>query len=84
MSAEVKIATGRVEGALVIPAEAMAMADGQRFCYVVGPAGLEQRAVTIRNVTPRFLEVADGLEEGEQVVLHPRENSPARSLVGFR
>jgi HlyD family secretion protein len=71
MSAEVRFDTGRVENALVIPAEAMTMADGQRCCDVVGPAGLERRAITIRNATPEFLEVTDGLEEGEQVVLHP-------------
>jgi HlyD family secretion protein len=75
MSAEVRFDTGRVEDALVIPVDAMAMVDGQRCCYVVGPAGLERRAITIRSATPEFLEVTDGLEEGEQVVLHPRPDS---------
>jgi HlyD family secretion protein len=75
-SAEVRFDTGRVEDALVIPAEAMAMADGRRCCYVVGPAGLERRAITIGHATPEFLEVTDGLEEGEQVVLHPGRHRP--------
>jgi HlyD family secretion protein len=71
MSAEVRIDTGRVEDTLVIPVDAMAMVDGQRCCYVVGPDGLERRAIAIRGATPEYLEVIDGLEEGEQVVLHP-------------
>ena len=71
MSAEVRFDTGRVENALVIPAEAMTLADGRRCCYVVGPSGPERRAITIGRTTTGFLEVTDGLEEGEQVVLHP-------------
>ena len=38
---------------------------------VVGPDGVERRAITIRNATPDWLEVTEGLEEGEEVVLHP-------------
>jgi hypothetical protein len=43
---------------------------------VVGPAGLERRAITIGRATPEFVEVADGLEEGEQVVFHPGPDRP--------
>lgn len=71
MSAEVRIDTGRVEDALVIPAGAMAMVDDRRCCYVLGPAGPERRAITIGRSTPEFLEVTAGLEEGERVVLNP-------------
>ena len=72
MSAEVRFDTGRVEDALVIPPGAMAMAEGQRCCYVLGTAGPERRALTIGHSTPEFLEVTAGLAEGERVVLHPR------------
>ena len=79
MSAEVRFDTGRVEDALVIPVGAMAMADGQRCCYVLGPAGPERRVLTLGHSTPEFLEVTAGLREGERVVLHPR---PDRVLGG--
>lgn len=75
MSAEVRFDTGRVADALVIPPEAMTMVDGQRCCYVVGFTGLERRPIAIRNVTTEFLEVTDGLKEGDRVVLDP---SPER------
>jgi len=71
MSAEARFDTGRVENALVIPPEAMAVVDGQRCCYVVGPAGIQRRAITFGHVTSEVLEVTDGLEDGERVVLHP-------------
>ena len=51
MSAEMRIDTGRVEDALVIPAEAMAMVDGQRCCYVVGPTA--SSAARSRSAMPR-------------------------------
>ena len=76
MSAEVRFDTGRVENALAIPAEAMTLADGRRCCYVVGPSGLERRVITIGHTTTGFLEVTDGLEEGEQVVSPPGARRP--------
>lgn len=80
MSAEVRFDTGRIENALVIASEAMAMVDGQRCCYVIGPDGLERRAITIRNATPDFLEVTEGLEEGETILLHPKPRNPRGDL----
>lgn len=71
MSAEVRFDTGRVEDALVIPTEALTMVEDRRSCYVLGPAGPERRSITIGRSTPEFLEVVDGLAEGERVVLHP-------------
>ena len=45
MSAEVEFETGRVAGALVIPAQALAVVDGRESCYVVADDGLERRAI---------------------------------------
>jgi len=80
MSAEVRIDTGRVEDALVIPAEAMAVVHEQMCCYVLGPAGPERRPITIGRSTTEFLEVTEGLKEGERVVLHPGRDIPRKGL----
>jgi HlyD family secretion protein len=69
MSASVQIDTGRVEDALVIPVEALAVVDGQQFCYVVADDGLHRRAITTRRSTTDLLEVTEGLNAGEHVVL---------------
>jgi multidrug efflux pump subunit AcrA (membrane-fusion protein) len=68
MSAVVEIDTGRVQGALVIPIEAMAVVDGLQSCYVRDPGGLSRRTIATRSATPELLEVTRGLSEGEQVV----------------
>ena len=69
MSAWVKFDTGRARDALVIPVEAMSVVGHQQFCYVVGDDGVERRAITTRGSTRDLLEVTEGLDEGERVVL---------------
>jgi HlyD family secretion protein len=72
MTAEVEIETAQRPGALVIPTEALAVEGGQEVCYVAaGPDRLERRPVKLGQATRDLLEVTDGLEEGEQVVLDP-------------
>jgi HlyD family secretion protein len=68
MSATVEIDTGRVTDALVIPAEAMAVVDGEESCYVVADQGVSRRVIKTRRATRELLEVTSGLEEGERVV----------------
>ena len=68
MSATVEIDTGHVSDALVIPVEALSVADGRQSCYVVTDDGLERRPVQTRRATRDLVEVTDGLQEGERVV----------------
>ncbi len=69
MSAWVEFDTGRVRDALVIPVESVSVVGHQQFCYVVGPDGLERRAITTRGSTKDLIEVTAGLDEGERVVM---------------
>ncbi len=71
MSAVVKIDTGRVLDALVIPVAAMVVRDHRQWCHVLGAGGLELRPIVTHHATPDLLEVTAGLKEGEQVVLRP-------------
>lgn len=69
MSAVVEIDTGRVDEALVIPVEAMSLVEGRPYCRVLGPGDrVESRSIAIRNTTPDFVEVVDGLAEGDRVL----------------
>ncbi|MBX6312517.1 MAG: efflux RND transporter periplasmic adaptor subunit [Isosphaeraceae bacterium] len=78
MTAEVEIVAAQRPSALVIPARALAYEDGREFCYVTHPEGLERRAIQIGHIAGDLLEVTEGLDEGEQVVLDPErmENPP--------
>jgi hypothetical protein len=73
LSASVEIDTGAVKDALVIPAQALAVVDGRTCCYILGPEGLERRFITTRRATTDLVEIVEGLEEGEHVVLRSGE-----------
>jgi HlyD family secretion protein len=74
MTAQVEIHTGDGLEALVIPPGAVTMERQHEICYVVGRDGLERRQVSVGAVTPDYLEVTEGLAEGEEVVLDPVGN----------
>jgi HlyD family secretion protein len=69
MTAEVKITTANLHHALVIPAEAPLHENGRDVCYVLGRDGWEPRAVTLGQATGDWLEVIEGVSEGEEVAL---------------
>ena len=68
MSATVEIDTGRVPEALVIPVEAMGMIGNHQFCYVATSSGVERRPIQTGRSSIDFLEITEGLMEGERVV----------------
>ena len=98
MSATVEIDTGHVSNALVIPVEALAVADGRQSCYVVTDDGLQRRPIQTRRATRDLIEVTVGLDEGERVVtrsldvdehvlgdqIHEQDSSLARDQLGPR
>ena len=71
MTGEVEIEVGRCRDVLAIPSEAVGVDHDRNRCYVVGPSGLERREFAPGGSTHGLIEVADGLEEGEIVVLNP-------------
>jgi len=71
MTAEVQIQTIRRDHVLAIPPEALTVEEGQDVCYVARDDGLERRTVKVGQATRELLEVKEGLEEGEEVVLDP-------------
>ncbi|MGE3820657.1 MAG: efflux RND transporter periplasmic adaptor subunit [Isosphaeraceae bacterium] len=73
MTAEVEITTVQRPETLVIPAEGLTIEDGRDVCYVARAQGVERREVTLGQITSDLLEVTDGLEEGDQVILDPTQ-----------
>jgi HlyD family secretion protein len=71
MSAEVEVQAGLCRDVLAVPTEAVSVDHGRNLCYVIGPLGLERREFTPGLSTPQLIEVTEGLEEGESVVLNP-------------
>jgi HlyD family secretion protein len=71
MTAEVELLAASRPDVIVVPPQAVTVEDGQEVCYVASPAGVERRQVHLGANTPDMIEVLDGVDEGEQVVLHP-------------
>ncbi len=71
MTAEVEIATQRKLDVLTIPIEALSVEEGQDVCYVTNAEKIERRPIKVGELTEGYLEIREGLDEGEQVVLNP-------------
>ena len=76
MSAEVTIQVDPAkEDVLAVPVQAVvggAEGAAKRKVWVNGPAGPQERDVTLGMFNEKMVEVRDGLTDGEQVVLNPK------------
>lgn len=57
------------ETGILLPVEYVHLADGNFICYVETAKGVETREITIGNSNADHVVVADGLAEGEEVLL---------------
>jgi multidrug efflux pump subunit AcrA (membrane-fusion protein) len=76
MSAEVTITIGdMLEHVLTVPIQAIvgsAELGKQRRVFVITPEGPSERAVLIGMSNEKMVEIRDGLQEGDEVVLNPK------------
>jgi RND family efflux transporter MFP subunit len=77
MTARVEIVTDQLKGVLQVPIESVFNDEGKPVCYVRRPDGKpEKREVKPGRSNDHFVEVVDGLKEGEEVQLFvPTEGS---------
>ncbi|MFO0953886.1 MAG: efflux RND transporter periplasmic adaptor subunit [Isosphaeraceae bacterium] len=73
MTAEVELVTARKSDVLAMPAEALAVEDGRSVCYIAHENGLERREIKLGKASKDLIEVTEGLDEGETVVLEPSQ-----------
>lgn len=72
MTAEVEIEINLLDDVLAVPVQAVVQKGEQSFCYVVGGAGFVARPVTLGDTNDVLIEIKEGLNAGERVVLNPR------------
>jgi HlyD family secretion protein len=77
MTAETKIHVQIVPNALMVPVQAVTEFEGKPVCYVRKGRGLERRTVEVGESNDQFIQVVDGVEEGEQVALDARSRAAA-------
>lgn len=72
LTATVEILVDQREGVLQAPVQSLISVVDQRYTYVLGERGPELREVTIGETNERTVEILEGIEEGERVVMNPR------------
>jgi hypothetical protein len=72
MSCKVEILVGRAENAVVVPITVVANRGGQKICYVVNSQGSSvERSVQTGLFNDKYIQILEGLEVGENVLLNP-------------
>lgn len=73
LTAQVEILVDNRSNILQVPLQAIVTIAGKQFAYAVNSRGIpERREVKIGQSNQSHVEVIDGLEQGEDVVLNPR------------
>jgi len=71
MSAKVEIIVQSLSRVVYVPIQCVYRRGGREVCYVTGPGlGIEVRPVKVGLTNDQFVEVREGLTEGEQVLLY--------------
>jgi multidrug resistance efflux pump len=83
MTAEVEILIAHLKDVLTLPVAAVVEQRGEFYCWVATGDSLERRQLVLGLNDDRFVEVRDGVSQGEQVLLNPRAVVPeARTSEG--
>jgi HlyD family secretion protein len=72
MSCSVEILSDLIEDCLQVPVQSVVLNEGRTIAFVAAAAGsVEQRTVKVGRASETFVEVTEGLKEGEEVLLAP-------------
>ncbi len=71
MSCKVQVLVRQLDDAIQVPIQVVANRRGRKVCYVVTPDGPKEREVTTGAFNDTFVQITEGLEEGEVVLLNP-------------
>jgi len=71
MSARVEILIAQLTDVLSIPIQCVANRSGRKVCYLVTANGPKEQVIQTGAFNDRFVQVLEGLQEGQQVLLSP-------------
>lgn len=72
MTAECEILVEHLRDVLTVPVAAVVEQKGGFFAWIVTPSGPERRPLVMGANNDQFVEIKDGLVEGDRVILNPR------------
>ena len=71
MSAEVEILVNSLEDVVYVPLQSVTYAGNERVVYVNNGGRTERREVEVGTFSESFIQIREGLTEGEEVLLLP-------------
>jgi HlyD family secretion protein len=84
MSCKVQILVEQLENVIIVPIQVVSNRAGGKVCYVMTSAGPQERVVQTGLFNDTFVEIIEGLEEGEEVMLNPPLFSEFGSPASFQ
>ncbi|HVV99059.1 MAG TPA: efflux RND transporter periplasmic adaptor subunit, partial [Planctomycetaceae bacterium] len=76
LTAEVDIFIEKLDSVLQVPVQAIIERGGKFFAFVASDDQVERREIKVGKTNTMVMEIQDGLNEGESVVLMPRSSLP--------
>jgi HlyD family secretion protein len=74
LTAAVEILVANLPNVLSVPVQSVVEKKGHFYCWVSGAGGIEKREVQLGMGNNTRIQIKDGLQEGELVLLNPRNN----------
>ena len=71
MSARVEIIIAQLSDVIGIPVQSVANREGGKVCYVLTPGGPKEQVIQTGAFNDRFVEILEGVSEGQKVLLNP-------------
>ena len=75
MSAKVEILANSLSNVVYVPVQAVSPQEGKQVCYMANGGKPECRTVEVGEFNDEFIEIKNGIKEGEQVLLRAVETS---------
>jgi multidrug efflux pump subunit AcrA (membrane-fusion protein) len=76
---EVKILANELSNVLLVPVQAVGQLGGKHYCYVSTAQSVDRREVVVGENNDKFVEIKEGLEEGDKVALDARSRLAAEA-----
>lgn len=75
MSAKVEILVDKIDNCVYVPVQAVSPDGDKQVCYIGRSSNPERREVQIGEFNDEFIEIKNGLREGEMVLLRPPQGA---------
>ncbi len=77
MSAKVEVFVNCLSNVVYVPVQAVSPAEGEQVCYLANGSKPERRKVEVGEFNDEFIEIKNGIKEGERVLLRVVETPAA-------